>query len=69
MLTPSEVRQQTRSSLKLCAVGTGPTDTQNGKDFYKYMFSTYPDLRVYFKGAENFSAEDVQKSERLVRKL
>ncbi|KIH53636.1 globin [Ancylostoma duodenale] len=28
------------------------------------MFTHHPDLRRYFKGAENFTAEDVQKSER-----
>ena len=28
------------------------------------FFTNFPDLRVYFKGAEKFTAEDVQKSER-----
>ncbi|KJH47358.1 globin [Dictyocaulus viviparus] len=28
------------------------------------MFTNHPDLRRYFKGAESFTAEDVQKSER-----
>ncbi|VDM64841.1 unnamed protein product [Angiostrongylus costaricensis] len=28
------------------------------------MFTHHPDLRRYFKGAESFTAEDVQKSER-----
>lgn len=28
------------------------------------MFGNFPDLRKYFKGAENYTPEDVQKSER-----
>lgn len=28
------------------------------------MFGAYPDLRVYFKGAESYTPDDVQKSER-----
>ncbi|VDM54050.1 unnamed protein product [Angiostrongylus costaricensis] len=28
------------------------------------FFTNHPDLRVYFKGAENYTADDVQKSER-----
>lgn len=28
------------------------------------MFENYPDLRVYFKGAENYTSSDVQNSER-----
>ncbi|VDN17216.1 unnamed protein product [Gongylonema pulchrum] len=31
------------------------------------MFGNYPDLRVYFKGAENYSPEDVQNSERFAK--
>uniref|UniRef100_A0A158PAZ6 GLOBIN domain-containing protein n=1 Tax=Angiostrongylus cantonensis TaxID=6313 RepID=A0A158PAZ6_ANGCA len=30
-----------------------------------YFFTNHPDLRVYFKGAENYTADDVQKSDRL----
>lgn len=28
------------------------------------MFTNYSDLRVYFKGAQKYEAEDVQKSDR-----
>uniref|UniRef100_A0A8L8KT65 GLOBIN domain-containing protein n=1 Tax=Heligmosomoides polygyrus TaxID=6339 RepID=A0A8L8KT65_HELPZ len=31
---------------------------------YSSMFTHHPDLRKYFKGAEHYTAEDVQKSER-----
>ncbi|KHJ98298.1 hypothetical protein OESDEN_01720 [Oesophagostomum dentatum] len=64
MLTPSEVKAEVKKSLELCAIGGGPKEIQNAKDFYKYMFTNHPDLRKYFKGAENFTADDVQKSER-----
>uniref|UniRef100_A0A914DLG2 Globin family profile domain-containing protein n=1 Tax=Acrobeloides nanus TaxID=290746 RepID=A0A914DLG2_9BILA len=33
-------------------------------DLYEYMFTNFPELRVYFKGAENFTAADVHTSER-----
>lgn len=31
------------------------------------MFTNHPDLRVYFKGAENFDAEKVQNSDRFAK--
>ncbi|KAI6198423.1 Glb-1 [Aphelenchoides besseyi] len=37
---------------------------QNGLDFYKFFFSNFPQLRIYFRGAEHYNADDVQKSER-----
>ncbi|KAL6743156.1 hypothetical protein Aduo_016233 [Ancylostoma duodenale] len=64
MLPPCEVKKLVKSSLESVAIGKGPKEVQNAKDFYKYMFTHHPDLRRYFKGAENFTAEDVQKSER-----
>ncbi|CAJ0590680.1 unnamed protein product [Cylicocyclus nassatus] len=59
-----EVKKLVKESLKNCPIGKEPKDIQNAKDFYKYMFTKHPDLRKYFKGAENFDAEAVQKSER-----
>ncbi|VDM51812.1 unnamed protein product [Angiostrongylus costaricensis] len=64
MLSPADVKKHVRASLKSVPVGKSPAELQNGKDFYKFFFTNYPDLRRYFKGAENFTAEDVQKSER-----
>lgn len=31
------------------------------------MFDKYPDLRVYFKGAEHFTSTDVQNSDRFAK--
>lgn len=28
------------------------------------MFANFPELRVYFKGAQKYDADDIQKSER-----
>ncbi|CAJ0956927.1 unnamed protein product, partial [Mesorhabditis belari] len=53
-----------KDSLAKVMVGTGAENLQHGRDFYKYFFTNFPDLRVYFKGAEKYTAEDVQKSER-----
>ncbi|KAH7706029.1 intracellular globin [Aphelenchoides avenae] len=63
----AEIKELCRKSLDTARMGTDPTGIQNGKDFYKFFFTNYPDLRVYFKGAENFTAEDVQKSERFAQ--
>ena len=63
----TEIKKLCRKSLDTVRLGTDPTGVQNGKDFYKYFFTNHPDLRVYFKGAEKFTAEDVQKSERFAK--
>lgn len=34
--------------------------------FLSSFFTNFPDLRKYFKGSENFTADDVQKSERFI---
>ncbi|KAF8373259.1 hypothetical protein PRIPAC_79688 [Pristionchus pacificus] len=60
----AEVARLCKHSLESARVGTEEDKIQNGRDFYKFFFTNYPDLRVYFKGAENFTADDVQKSER-----
>ncbi|GMS94943.1 hypothetical protein PENTCL1PPCAC_17118, partial [Pristionchus entomophagus] len=59
-----EVARLCKTSLLSANVGTGENEVQNGRDFYKFFFTNYPTLRVYFKGAENFTADDVQKSDR-----
>ncbi|KAF8373593.1 hypothetical protein PRIPAC_80022 [Pristionchus pacificus] len=59
-----EVARLCKHSLESARVGTDEDKVQNGRDFYKFFFTNYPDLRVYFKGAEKFTADDVQKSER-----
>uniref|UniRef100_A0A914XT33 Globin family profile domain-containing protein n=1 Tax=Panagrolaimus superbus TaxID=310955 RepID=A0A914XT33_9BILA len=64
MLSRERVQQLCKKSLESIPLGLKDEEWQNGIDFYKYMFTNHPDLRVYFKGAENYTAEDVQKSER-----
>ncbi|PIO75713.1 globin [Teladorsagia circumcincta] len=63
MLGP-ELKKHVKKSLELVPIGAGPNEVQGAKEFYKYMFTQHPDLRKYFKGAENYTADDVQKSER-----
>ncbi|KAK6026489.1 globin, partial [Ostertagia ostertagi] len=60
----ADVKSACLESLKVVPLGRGPNEVQNGKDIYKYLFGHHPDLRKYFKGAENFTPDDVQKSER-----
>ncbi|VDM95080.1 unnamed protein product, partial [Onchocerca ochengi] len=48
-------------------VGNDDAAKQDGLNFYKYMFGHHPDLRVYFKGAENFTPTDVQNSDRFAK--
>lgn len=38
-----------------------------GLDFYKFMFTEFPDLRKYFKGAQNYTVADIEKSERFLK--
>ncbi|KAF8382880.1 glb-1, partial [Pristionchus pacificus] len=59
-----EVARLCKASMESAKVGTEEDKLQNGRDFYKFFFTNFPDLRVYFKGAEKFTADDVQKSER-----
>ncbi|KAK0396930.1 hypothetical protein QR680_001915 [Steinernema hermaphroditum] len=64
MSSRAEIAKRCKDSMECCKIGTGAGELQNGKDFYKFMFGNFPDLRVYFKGAEKFTPDDVQKSER-----
>ncbi|CAB3397920.1 unnamed protein product [Caenorhabditis bovis] len=60
----SKARDLCVESLKDLMVGTEPKNIENGNGFYQYIFTNFPDLRVYFKGAEKYTAEDVKKSDR-----
>ncbi|CAI5452078.1 unnamed protein product [Caenorhabditis angaria] len=62
--TRKEIRDICVKTLEEKMVGTAPENIESGRGFYKYFFTNFPDLRVYFKGAEKYTAEDVQKSER-----
>uniref|UniRef100_A0AC34QE20 Globin family profile domain-containing protein n=1 Tax=Panagrolaimus sp. JU765 TaxID=591449 RepID=A0AC34QE20_9BILA len=64
-LTPARVKELCRESLP--QIGIEPDQIQNGVDFYKFLFTNHPDLRTYFKGAENYTAEQVQRSDRFTR--
>ncbi|EPB72880.1 globin [Ancylostoma ceylanicum] len=64
MVAPADVKKHTVASLAVAGLGKTPDKIQNGKDFYKYFFTHHPENRKYFKGAENFTADDVQKSDR-----
>ncbi|KAF8359553.1 hypothetical protein PRIPAC_94548, partial [Pristionchus pacificus] len=58
-----ETARLIKQSLKTIGLGGDAEKVQTGKDFFKYFFTNYPDLRVYYKGSETFTAEDVQKSD------
>uniref|UniRef100_A0A8R1EMK6 GLOBIN domain-containing protein n=1 Tax=Caenorhabditis japonica TaxID=281687 RepID=A0A8R1EMK6_CAEJA len=59
-----EIRDLCVKSLDEKMVGTTEKNIENGNGFYQYFFTNFPDLRVYFKGAEKYTGEDVKKSER-----
>uniref|UniRef100_A0AC34QVA4 Globin family profile domain-containing protein n=1 Tax=Panagrolaimus sp. JU765 TaxID=591449 RepID=A0AC34QVA4_9BILA len=61
-LPPDRVKQLCRQTLP--EIGIEPHQIQNGIDFYKYFYLTYPCLRGYLKDAENVSIEQIQKSSR-----
>ncbi|VDL75108.1 unnamed protein product [Nippostrongylus brasiliensis] len=63
-LSPADVKKNAVASLATVPLGKTPEKVQNGKDFYKYFFTKHPEHRKYFKGAESFTADDVQKSDR-----
>ncbi|PAV75369.1 hypothetical protein WR25_14850 [Diploscapter pachys] len=63
-MSRAEIAKHCKESLKNVHLGTDDEGLQTAKDFYKYFFTNFPDLRKYFKGAESFTADDVQKSER-----
>uniref|UniRef100_A0A7I4YSD6 GLOBIN domain-containing protein n=1 Tax=Haemonchus contortus TaxID=6289 RepID=A0A7I4YSD6_HAECO len=63
----ADVKKACVDSMGVVPLGKTPAEMHNGTDFYKFMFTHHPDLRKYFKGAENFTAEDVEKSERFER--
>ncbi|VDK64766.1 unnamed protein product [Cylicostephanus goldi] len=59
-MSPEDVKKHTVESLSVIPVGDG----HHGRDFYKFFFTNYPEVRKFYKGAEEFKADDVQKSER-----
>ncbi|VDD96698.1 unnamed protein product [Enterobius vermicularis] len=62
-----EIKQLCKESMVHSRLGKDEVAIQDGKDFYKHMFGNHPALRKYFKGAENYSPEDVQKSDRFAK--
>lgn len=41
-----------------------PANAENGQAFYAHLFTSAPAIRAFFKGAENYSADDVKKDPR-----
>ncbi|CAJ0605897.1 unnamed protein product [Cylicocyclus nassatus] len=64
VMKPADVRRHTVESLKVAPLGDG----HHGRDFYKYFFTSHPEHRHFYKGAENYTGDDVAKSERRVVK-
>ncbi|MFH4975426.1 hypothetical protein AB6A40_002135 [Gnathostoma spinigerum] len=58
------VKDLCRKSLDVLKIGQCDKSYSDGKDFYAHLIGNHPDLRHYFKGAENFTADDVRKSDR-----
>uniref|UniRef100_A0A0K0ECW9 GLOBIN domain-containing protein n=2 Tax=Strongyloides stercoralis TaxID=6248 RepID=A0A0K0ECW9_STRER len=63
----TEVKKVARKSLEVLRLDDEHGAIPHGKDFYKFMFGNYPQLRVYFKGAENYTPEQVGASERFAK--
>ncbi|EYC15805.1 hypothetical protein Y032_0035g2967 [Ancylostoma ceylanicum] len=59
-MTAADVKKHTVATL----ASVPPMKEHHGRDFYKYFFTTHPEHRTYYKGAENFNADDVEKSDR-----
>ncbi|KAK6041089.1 globin [Cooperia oncophora] len=66
-MSPEDVKKNALAALEIVPLGTTPEKVQNGKDFYKYFFTNHQENRKYFKGAESFTADDVQKSDRFTK--
>ncbi|KAM3716859.1 Globin-like protein [Dirofilaria immitis] len=67
-MSHSEVKARCMKAMNESGrVGSDDAAIQHGLNFYKYLFEHQPSVRVYFKGAENFSAEDVQNSDRFAK--
>ncbi|KAL6742989.1 hypothetical protein Aduo_016076 [Ancylostoma duodenale] len=62
-MAPADVRKHTMDSLASVPL----MKQHHGRDFYKFFFTTHPEHRKYYKGAENYNADDVEKSERFDR--
>ncbi|PIO72386.1 globin [Teladorsagia circumcincta] len=63
-MSDADVKKNFLAALESAPLGSTPEKIQNGKDFYKFLFTNNPEVRKYFKGAESFTADDVQKSDR-----
>uniref|UniRef100_A0A0N5C193 GLOBIN domain-containing protein n=1 Tax=Strongyloides papillosus TaxID=174720 RepID=A0A0N5C193_STREA len=63
----TEVKKITRKSLEVLRLDDEKAAIPHGKDFYKYMFGHYPQLRTFFKGAENYTPDQVGASERFAK--
>ncbi|KHJ87734.1 globin [Oesophagostomum dentatum] len=64
MVSAADVRKLTSASMATVPVSSPSDKTKHGNDFYQYFFTHHPEVRKYFKGAENYAADDVAKSER-----
>ncbi|KAI6243459.1 GLOBIN domain-containing protein [Aphelenchoides fujianensis] len=62
-----DVKEELFKSLKAAETSIEQGKQQNGVDFYKYFFANFPALRVHFRGAEHYTPDDVQKSERFAK--
>uniref|UniRef100_A0A0N4ZZH3 GLOBIN domain-containing protein n=1 Tax=Parastrongyloides trichosuri TaxID=131310 RepID=A0A0N4ZZH3_PARTI len=62
-----EVKNLTRKSIDVLRLDDEKSAIPHGLDFYKYMFKNAPQLRQFFKGAESYTPEQVEKSERFAK--
>uniref|UniRef100_A0A0N4Z819 GLOBIN domain-containing protein n=2 Tax=Parastrongyloides trichosuri TaxID=131310 RepID=A0A0N4Z819_PARTI len=63
----ADVKRLTRESIKVLRLDDEKAAIPNGIEFYKYMFQNAPHLKQFFKGAENFTPEQVETSERFAK--
>uniref|UniRef100_A0A0N4ZHV7 GLOBIN domain-containing protein n=1 Tax=Parastrongyloides trichosuri TaxID=131310 RepID=A0A0N4ZHV7_PARTI len=63
----ADVKKHTRESMNVLKIDDPAASSTYGKEFYKFMFQKAPNLRQFFKGAENITSEEVETSERFAK--
>uniref|UniRef100_A0AC35UDR0 GLOBIN domain-containing protein n=1 Tax=Rhabditophanes sp. KR3021 TaxID=114890 RepID=A0AC35UDR0_9BILA len=61
------VGELTRRTLLKFKLEDPESAAQNGKDFYTFLFTAAPDLRNFFKGAQTYTSDQIQGSERFAK--
>uniref|UniRef100_A0A0N4ZDB9 GLOBIN domain-containing protein n=1 Tax=Parastrongyloides trichosuri TaxID=131310 RepID=A0A0N4ZDB9_PARTI len=63
----AEVKALTRKSIECLKLDDEKAAVPNGLEFYKFLFKNAPQLKKFFKGAEDYTPEQVEKSDRFAK--